>query len=130
MFIERADDYNNLTCGFVKDVCEIGDTGSGVRDFVGDHAACGGVDEIEHVVNAAAERLDIFAIKWRDESLVEAREKSVREIVAGVFNILDALGIFVEAVVLLEHFHEHLRALMAIVGESDKHLKKIIFARH
>src|ERR1700733_11729361 len=99
-----------------------------MRNLVGNDAACGGVDEVQHVVNATAEGLDIFAIERRDERLVQASEQSVSEVVTGVFDILDALGIFFGAIVFLKHFHEYLSALMAIIGQGDKHLKEIIFA--
>src|SRR5436309_268804 len=62
-------------------------------DPVDDEALGGGLEEVEHVVEAGREVVDVLAVDRRDEGRVEPPDDLVGDLVARVFDFLDGVSL-------------------------------------
>src|SRR5580658_7591677 len=99
-------------------------------DAIEDETAGGGVDEVDDVVELVAERVDIFAVKRRDESLVQLDEEMVGDFVAFVLDGFDDLHLLGNARVVREHFEEGFRPVVNIFGLLGEKVEETLFTRH
>ena len=81
------------------------------------------VDEIQNVIDAFGQFVDIFPIEWRDKRKIQFFENSVREFIANVFEPLDLIASrdqfsarvdFGEAHVKVSGFFEVIRSLFEV----------------
>src|ERR1700744_2670044 len=72
-------------------------------DAIQHKAARRGIDQIDHVVQPAAQFVNIFAIKWCYERLIELGQNGVRDFVAVVLDRLDFLDLLANAVGMRNH---------------------------
>src|ERR1700721_37948 len=94
---EGFDGGGDFHSGRDKDFDKVDGALSGGVDAVEDEAAGGGVDEVDDVVELVAERVDIFAVKRRDEGLVQLDEKMVGDFVAFMLDGFDDLHLLGDA---------------------------------
>src|SRR5262249_16202350 len=112
-----------------KNLCEFECSRLDGGNAIEDEAAGSCVDQINDVVELAAERMNIFAIEGDDESLIQFGENGVRDFVAVVLDGFDALNLFGHAGVMREQFDETARSFLDVLRLLDEQLKKIVFAR-
>src|SRR5713226_3408874 len=62
-------------------------------DPIDDEALGGGLEEVEHVVEAGREVVDVLAVDRRDEDRVEPPDDLVSDLVASVLDLLDRVGL-------------------------------------
>src|SRR6266481_423890 len=96
---------------------------------VEDKTAGGCVDQVNHVVQAAAELVNVFTVKGGDEGLVQLGEESVGDFVAFVLDGFDDLHLFRDAGVVREQFEQGFSPYMDIRGLLGKKVKETLFAR-
>jgi hypothetical protein len=73
--------------------------------------------------------VDIFAVKGRDEGLVELGQQAVCNFVTFVLDGLDALDLLGDSSVVQEHFEEGFGPLANIVGLLGEKVEKAVFTR-
>src|SRR5207248_961017 len=98
-------------------------------DAVEHETAGGGVDEDDHIVEAAAEFINVFAVKGSDEGLIELGEEGVGYFVPFMLDGLDDLHLFRHAGVVREHFQEGVGPHMDIRCLFGEEVKEALFAR-
>ncbi len=86
------------------------------------------VDQVDHVVQPAAQFVDVFAIKRSNKCLVELGQDGVRDLIAVVLDGFDFLNLFGNAGVMLQHPEQSLRADNDVVGLLVKKVEKALFA--
>ena len=146
--------------GVVRYSGPVAGLGRGEADAEEHHALGHRLDEVEHVVHAADQLVDVVAVERRDPVLAQPLHRLVREGVAGVLGGLDlvreALQLVVdpdggcavagggavgagavagraEAAEPLEHLDEQLRrldALCGVLGEGIKKCRVLLCAEH
>src|SRR5258705_1785941 len=89
----------------------------------------GGVDEIEDVVDAADELVDVLAVERRDEGLVQALDRLVRQFVADVLEVLHLAGAAAQVVEPFEEFDQRAGALVRIAGGLFEQVEEDLFLR-
>jgi hypothetical protein len=99
-------------------------------DAVEDEAAGGGIDEIDDVVDLAAELVDVFAVERSDESLVELGENAVRDFVAFVLDGFDGLHLLGHARVLRKHLLERFGSHDDVIRLFGEKAEEALFMRH
>ena len=115
--------------GGQKDFDEVDGAVADGGHAIEDEAAGGGVDQVDNVVELAAELVDVFAVQRSDEGLVELGKDVVSDLVALVldgFDILDLLG---HGGVVRKHLEEGFGAGVDVLGLLDEEIEKPFFTR-
>jgi hypothetical protein len=73
--------------------------------------------------------VDVFAIEWSYEGLVELGEDVVRDLVALVLDGLDGLHLFRDASVMREHLLERFSSHDDVFGLLGEKIEETLFAR-
>src|SRR5207249_776789 len=127
---EGADGRGDFGSSGGENLDEIDGAGADGIDAIKDKAAGGGVDEVDDVVQLAGELVDIFAVKRRNEGLIELGEDIVGDLVAGVLDGLDDLHLFGHAGVMREQVKKSRGAALDVYGLLDEQGVETLFARH
>src|SRR6266849_9274715 len=90
----------------------------------------GGVGEVEHVVDAAEQSVDLGAVEGRDELLVQPLEGAVGDPVALVLDFLDGGDLALDVGEIVEQRAEQLRAAHGGVGLGVEIVEKLLRFRH
>ena len=80
----------------------------------------GFVDGVDDVVERAGEHVDVFAVERRDEGPVQALDDFVRQVVAGVFDVLDGVRLVPQRPVRREHLLQQHRARVNLFPQGDE----------
>ncbi len=70
---------------------------------VRDHPRGRRIHQVNYVVNLARQLVDVFAIEWRHERLVQLPQDVVRDRVANVLEVLDLVGSDRGVIEMLQH---------------------------
>ena len=68
------------------------------------------VDGVDHVVERAGQRVDVFAVERRDEGPVQPLDDFVGQVVAGVLDLLDRVGLVPQRPIRRQHLLQQRRA--------------------
>ena len=90
-------------------------------NVVHDDRARGAVDQIDHIIECFRHQVNVFAIKRRNERLIQTRRHVVGQIVAGMFDALDALNVFLIITIAMGH---HLYERLGRVVYVGSHLRE------
>ena len=86
------------------------------------------LDEIDHIVEAADERVDVLAIEGRNEGVLEPVPDVVADLVATVLRVTQLTGTPLDGVVILEHRLEQSRGAEDVRGVFDEQVEKPLLA--
>ena len=127
--LEGADGQFDFRSGGNQDLDEVYCSGAyGVHAI--EHKAAGGrVDQIDHVVKATTEPVNVLTVKRGDEGLIELGEKGVGKLVAFMLDGLDDLHLFRHAGVVREHFQQGIGPHMDIRCLFGEEVKETLFPR-
>src|SRR4029453_4683143 len=64
-----------------------------ILDIIHDDALAGGIDEIQDVIHAGDELMDLVTIERGNKGLMEGFEGVVRNLISGMLDVFDSLGI-------------------------------------
>jgi hypothetical protein len=126
---ERFDAGNHFRGGGDQHFDEVGGAWSNFADAIENEAAGGGVDEINDIVQTAAEFVKILTIERGNESLVELGEDGVGDVVAVVLDGFDALHLLGHPGVVIEHLQERFGARMNVLGLPVEQVEETAFVR-
>jgi hypothetical protein len=98
-------------------------------DLEEDDAIDGLVDEIEDVVDAADQLVDVLSVERRDEGLVQALDRLVRELVADVLEILDLPRAPAEVVEAVEELDQRFRAGVGVARRLLEQVEEDLILR-
>ena len=90
-------------------------------DVENDDCASGVINQVNDVVERRRHHVNVFAIEWSDEGLVQTSRDIMSELVARVLESLDALRILGVIVVLVG---QHLLQLARGRGDVERHLRE------
>src|SRR5262245_32484437 len=97
-----------------------------VLDVIHDDALAGGIDEIQDVIHAGDELMDLVTIERSNKGLVEGFEGAVRNLIPGMLNVFDGLGILGGGMHVAQHVQQCLRPLDTLAGVLLKEIKKTV----
>jgi hypothetical protein len=98
-------------------------------NVVHDYGPYACVDVVADVVERDRERVNIFAVKWRDERLVELVSDLVGKFVARVLDGLDPRSKFAQIALRVEHLGEDRRSFLDLSGHLRKEVEIHVFTR-
>ncbi len=128
-FFERANSQFDFRGGRNQDLNEIEGSVADAIDAIEHKTAGGGIDQVDDVVEAAAELVNVFTVEGGDEGLIQFGEEGVGDFVAFVLDGFDDLHLFRNAGVVREHFMQGFGAHMDIRCLFCKEDKETLFAR-
>src|SRR5260370_32671240 len=126
---ERANGNLGLRSCRNQNLDEIQGSGTDAIDAIEHEAAGGGVDEVNDVIEAAAELVNVFAVERSDEGLIQLGEKGVGDLVAFVLDGFNYLHLFRDTGVVREQFKQGIRAHMNIGRLFGEEVEEALFAR-
>ncbi len=112
-----------------QDFDQVQRAGANRIDAVENEAAGGGIDEVDDVVELAAELVNVFAVEGGDEGLVEFGENGVGDLVTFMLESLDDLNLLGDAGVMGEHLEQGVGPLADINGLFGEKVEEALFAR-
>ena len=86
------------------------------------------LDQVEDIVEAADQRVDVLAIEGRNEGVLEPMANVVADLVAPMFGISKLAGTALDRVVVLEHRFEQPRGAEDVGGILDEQIEESLFA--
>src|SRR2546430_1339762 len=107
---QRANGYLDLSRGRDQGLDEIKGPAANAIDAIEYKTAGRGVHQVDHIVQTAAELINVVAVEGRDESLIQLGEQGVRDFVAFVLDGLYDLHLFGHAGVVRKHFMQGIRS--------------------
>src|SRR6266851_3775707 len=125
---QSADSHLDLGGGRNQDFDEIEGSGTDAIDAIEHKTAGGRVDEVNDVIEAAAELVNVFAVERSDEGLIQLGEKGVGDLVAFVLDGFNYLHLFGDTGVVREHFKQGIGAHMDIHRLFCKEVEETHFA--
>src|SRR5882762_3735170 len=132
-FLRRAQGANgqlNFGGGGNEDLDEVDGAGANGVHAVEDEAAGSGINEVNDIVKAAAELVDVFAIEGGDEGLIELGEEGVGELIAFMLDGFDDLHLLRDAGVMREHCQQGFGADVDIRSLFGEKVEEPRFVRH
>src|SRR5712664_2519420 len=126
---QRANGHLDLSGGGNQDLNEIDGSAADAIDAIEHKTAGGGVDQVNHVVQTAAELVNVFTVKGRDEGLIELGEECVSDFVAFVLDGFYDLHLFGHPGVVRQHFMQGFGPHVDIPCLFCKEVKETLFAR-
>ncbi len=126
---QRANGHLDLGGGRNQDLDEIEGSAADAIDAIEHKSAGSGVDQIDHVVQTAAEFVNVFTVKGGDEGLVQLGEEGVGNLVAIVLDSFDDLHLFRHPGVVRKHSIQGFSPHMDIGCLFCKEVKETLFAR-
>src|SRR4030095_4676529 len=97
-----------------------------VLDVIHDDALDGGIDKIKDIIHAGDELMDLVTIERGNKGLMEGFEGVVRNLIAGMLDIFDGLGILGGSMHVAQHVQQCLRPLDTLAGMLLKEIKKTV----
>lgn len=97
-------------------IAECQRSGANMADAVKDEPAGGGVDQVDYIVHSTGQFVNVFAIERSNESLIQFAENLMRDFIAGVLDRFDALDLFGNTCVMLQHANKCLSARDDVFG--------------
>src|SRR4029453_13232539 len=97
-----------------------------VLDIIHNDALAGGIDEIQDVIHAGDELMDLVTIERGKKSFMEGFEGAVRNIIPGMLDVFDGLGILGGGMHVAQHVQQCLRPLDTLAGMLLKEIKKTV----
>ena len=85
--------------------------------------------EVDHIVQLRCERVDVFAVEWRDEGPVNTIDYVVGQVVGFVFQSLDGRDLRIEVSRVLEHFLKNRRRGCKPFRQLGEHIVELFVAR-
>src|SRR5258706_10227821 len=126
---QGADSNLNLSGRRNQDLDEIDGSVTDAVDAIEHKSAGSRVDQINHVVQAAAELVNVLTVKRRDESLIQLREEGVGNLVALVLDGFDDLHLLRHTGVVRQHFMQGVGPDMDIPCLFGEKVEETNFAR-
>ena len=111
-----------------QDSDEVERAGANRIDAVENEATGGGVDEVDDVIELAAELVDVFAVEGGDEGLVELGENGVSDLVALMLEGFNNLDLFGYPGVMRQHFEQGLGPVVDVGRLLGKKVEETLFA--
>src|SRR5438034_5037528 len=109
----QEDDSSQLGCG-----------GRGLGDLVHGDPGSGGVDQVENVVERRGKLMNVFAVKRRNECLIELGQYGMRQVITHVFDPADFLDLSRDLVVVGEQICQNTSSSDQIVRHFGEHCEK------
>src|SRR6266850_833072 len=113
---QHAHGAHELLDRFLEHIGELPRLGLHGADAVEPDALRGGVDQVEHVVQAGDEEVDVVSVHGSDEGLVEALDHGVRDLVALMLHVLHAPGLALGVGTVPQRRSEQCRRLARALG--------------
>src|SRR5216684_4804677 len=126
---DGADGSLYLGGGRDENLNEVNGAGADGVHAVEHEAAGGGVNEVDDVVQLAAEFVNVFAVEGGNERLVQLGEDGMGNLVAFMLKGFDDLHLLRDAGVMREHLEQSISPGMDIRCLFAKEVKETLFAR-
>src|SRR4029450_10873240 len=97
-----------------------------VLDVIHDDALDGGIDKIKDIIHAGDELMDLVTIERGNKGLMEGFEGVVRNLITGMLDVFDGLGILGGGTHVAQHVQQRLRPLDTLASMLLKEIKKAV----
>ncbi len=126
---DGADGSLYLGGGRDENLDEVNGAGADGIHAVEHETAGGGVNEVDDVVQLAAELMNVFAVEGRDEGLVQLGEDGMGNLVAFMLKGFDDLHLLGDGGVMREHFEQGIGPGVDVLGLLDEEAEETHFPR-